>query len=122
MLTFAYNATIHETAGFTPFYLMFGRIPRLPVDVVFRSVLFDSNVSDFSTYSNTLLTNLADAVKIAQQHASEQQKRQARQYNKRVKGLTLQVGDRVLLANKGERGKRKLAARWEPTIYTVVDR
>lgn len=32
------------------------------------------------------------------------------------------MGDRVLLANKGERGKTKLADKWEPTVYTVVDR
>jgi hypothetical protein len=31
------------------------------------------------------------------------------------------VGDQVLLANKGERGKKKLADKWEPTVYTVMD-
>uniref|UniRef100_A0AAV2JJ45 Uncharacterized protein n=1 Tax=Knipowitschia caucasica TaxID=637954 RepID=A0AAV2JJ45_KNICA len=31
------------------------------------------------------------------------------------------VGDRVLVANKGERGKRKLADKWEDKVYTVVD-
>jgi len=30
------------------------------------------------------------------------------------------LGDQVLLANKGERGKRKLADRWESTPYRVV--
>jgi len=30
------------------------------------------------------------------------------------------VGDRVLVANKGERGKRKLADKWEDGVYTVV--
>lgn len=38
-LTFSYNATVHETTGFAPFLLMFGRIPRLPVDMVFQCVL-----------------------------------------------------------------------------------
>lgn len=28
----------------------------------------------------------------------------------------------MLVANKGERGKRKLADKWDPVVYTVVDR
>lgn len=31
------------------------------------------------------------------------------------------MGDRVLVANKSERGKRKLADKWEDGVYTVVD-
>lgn len=34
----------------------------------------------------------------------------------------MDVGDRVLLANKGERGRRKLADRWENHLYTVVEK
>merc|ERR1719354_1216500 len=31
-LIFAYNTTPHQTTGHTPYYLMFGHPPRLPVD------------------------------------------------------------------------------------------
>ena len=121
-LTFAYNATVHETTGFAPFHLMFGRVPRLPVDIVFKSVLHDPIVADFGSYSKTLLSYLSEATRIAQQHTTKEQEHQAHQYNKRVRGVSLQVGARVLLANKGERGKKKLADKWEPVMYTVVER
>lgn len=55
-------------------------------------------------------------------HRTEEQKRQAALYNRCVKGLAIDVGDHVLLANKAERGKRKIADRWESIVYTVVDR
>lgn len=34
----------------------------------------------------------------------------------------MDVADRVLLANKGERGQRKLADRWGSHLYTVVEK
>uniref|UniRef100_A0A3B3SNI1 Gypsy retrotransposon integrase-like protein 1 n=1 Tax=Paramormyrops kingsleyae TaxID=1676925 RepID=A0A3B3SNI1_9TELE len=121
-LTFAYNATVHETTGFPPFYLMFGRVPRLPVDVMFRQVLRDPMVVDYSSHAKTLLSHLHEAASIAQRHSTKEQQKQARGYNKRVKGTHLNVGDRVLIANKGERGRRKLADKWEATVYVVINR
>ncbi|XP_038128016.1 uncharacterized protein LOC119774555 [Cyprinodon tularosa] len=110
-LTFVYNATVHETTGYAPFYLMFGRIPRLPVDVLFKPVLNDPAFADYDSYVKTLFSSLRNAVEIAQKHSLTEQQHQSSQYNKRTKGTHLSVGDRVLVANKGERGKRKLADR-----------
>ncbi|KAJ8413958.1 hypothetical protein AAFF_G00065560 [Aldrovandia affinis] len=119
-MTFTYNCTQHETTGFAPFYLMFGRVPRLPVDLLFRNVLRDDCICDYNAYVKSLATDLQSAMLLAQRHSSVEQKHQSDQYNKKVKGLPLSVGDRVLVANKSGRGKRKLADRWEPAVYTVV--
>ncbi|CAF91604.1 unnamed protein product, partial [Tetraodon nigroviridis] len=119
-LTFAYNCTVHETTGFAPFYLMFGRVPRLPVDLMFRNVLQDNTVCDYATYVKSLVDDLSSAMLQAQRSSTKEQKHQSDQYNKRAKGLPLCVGDQVLVANKGARGKRKLADKWEPVVYTVV--
>ena len=121
-LTFAYNATVHETTGFAPFQLMFGRTPRLPVDLLFGSVLQDDQLVDYDAYVQGLRHDLAEAIKIAQTSSTKQQQRQAALYNRKFRGAAVEVGDRVLLANKGERGKRKLADRWDSHLHTVVEK
>ncbi|XP_055366431.1 uncharacterized protein LOC129604370 [Betta splendens] len=121
-LTFAYNCTAHETTGYAPFLLMFGRVPRLPVDVLFGSVIDNPEVTDYDRYVQSLRKELKEAMDIAQATASKQLKRHTDLYNKKVRGAPVEVGDRVLLANKGERGKRKLADRWSKTVYIVMDK
>jgi hypothetical protein len=98
-----------KTTGFAPFQLIFWRTPRLPVYLLFGSVLRDDQLVDYDAYVQRLRHDLAEAIKIAQTSSTKQQQKQA----------DVEVGARVLLANKGERGKRKLAVRWENNLYTI---
>lgn len=69
-----------------------------------------------------LLSNLHEAASIATKHATIEQDKQAEGSHKKLKGAHLNFGDRVLVANKVERGKKKLADKWNATVYTVKDR
>lgn len=119
MLTFCYNCTEHETTGFAPFFLMFGRIPRLPVDVLFQHTLLSDAVVSHREFVSNLKRDLSEAARIACENSRTEQARQAKNYNRKAKGSPLTVGDRVLLANRGEKGRRKIADKWESTVFEV---
>ena len=40
-LTYAYNCTISSITGFSPYFLMFGRTPRIPLDIEMRVMLME---------------------------------------------------------------------------------
>ena len=82
-MTFVYNCTAHETTGFAPFYLMFGRVPRLPVDLLFKNVLRDETVCDYDAYMKSLASDLHSAMLLSQRNSAIEQKHQSDQYNKR---------------------------------------
>ncbi|KAJ8385380.1 hypothetical protein AAFF_G00190010 [Aldrovandia affinis] len=90
--------------------------------MMFESILQDEQVADYDAYVQALRRDLAEAVKIAQASVGKQQKRQANLYDRKLRGAPVDVGDRVLLANKGERGKRKLTDRWEGHLYVVTEK
>lgn len=87
---------------------MFGRTPRLRVNVVFGSVLRDNDVVDYDEYVRDLLKYLKQAVTIVRMTAGKQLKRHAALYNGKLKGAPVDVGDRVLLANKGDARQAKI--------------
>ena len=42
-LVMAYNSSTHDSTGYSPYFLMFCRQPRLPVDMVMGITLKDDN-------------------------------------------------------------------------------
>lgn len=48
LITFyAYNATKHDSTGFSPFEFMFGRKPKLPIDSLFQLQRDDTISTDY---------------------------------------------------------------------------
>ena len=118
-LVHAYNCTKNSVTGYSPFHLMFGREPRLPVDLKFGLVGKTEELSH-KEFVEDLRTRLEEAYKIAASSISKAQKSAKKHYDQRVRGNKLQVGDRVLKRKTqfGE-GKHKLSNRWDDKVYVV---
>ena len=115
----AYNCTANEATGYSPFFLLFGRPPRLPVDLLFGLESQDCSGS-YENYVEKWGERMAEAYEIASRNASKSADRGKRQYDKRVYGPTLQVGSRVLVRNVVERGgPGKIRSYWEDNIYVI---
>lgn len=121
-LVHAYNCTRNEVTGFTPYELMFGRTPRLPVDIAFDLPLHGTQHPSHSQYIKSLKSRLEESFKIASKNADKSAERNKARFDKRVVPSALSPGDRVLVRNVRLRGKHKLSNKWEETVYVVVHR
>lgn len=120
-LVHAYNATRHDSTGYSPYFLMFGRHPRLAVDAYLGLSSEDPKISDKEHYATKLRKRLQFAYKTASREAEKSASRYKNIYDSKVRESTLDVGDRVLIRNVGLKGKQKLADKWAKDPYIVVD-
>ena len=121
-MTHAYNCTKHASTTYSPYYLMFGRHPRLPIDVEFG--LPKSNSGDNSSksrYIQKLRRRLNYAFQKATKVASQQANKYKSSYDKSIKGPQLQEKDLVLVKILAHKGRHKLQDKWEPEEYVVVE-
>lgn len=120
-LVHAYNATKHDTTGYSPFYLMFGRHPRLPIDISMGIELEAVEQKTRSQVVEDMRERLDWAYDVATKESRIAASNQKERYDKRIRGAVVAVGDRVLVKNVGIRGKQKLANKFEGNIYIVKE-
>jgi transposase InsO family protein len=117
-LVHAYNCTRHESTGFSPYYLMYGREPRLPVDVLLGLNRTPGSETP-GTYAKELRERLQAAYQTATKAANEARQKQKTAYDTKARGAVLQEGDRVLIKILAFEGKHKLANKWHEETYVV---
>ena len=120
-LVHAYNCTRSAVTGFSPYYLMFGRRPRLPVDYLFPTLRGHAHAVTCEDWVAAIEGRLKAAFQAASKTSAAEALRQKRRYDRKARAVELRPGDQVLVRIGVVRGKRKIVDRWEPDAYRVIE-
>lgn len=121
-LVHAYNCTLHHTTGKSPYLLMFGRQPRIAVDVLLDSHNPATENRTYTDYVTELKQRLHHTYGLVTEAMKKCAAKSKGRYDTRVRGAVPEVGDQVLVKLVGLIGKHKLANKWESETYTVIER
>lgn len=98
---------------------MFGRKPRLPIDVAFGLENNEENKENYNEYILDLKNRMEKIFDIVQKAAEKSRTKQKVQFDKKAKAHKLNVGDHVLLRILAYDGKHKIADKFEENVYVI---
>jgi hypothetical protein len=116
----AYNCTRHASTGFSPYQMLFGRSPVLPVDVKL-GVTPQAEALPSTEYVAGLRESLEAAWKSAESAQRTASAEQKQWYDRHQRGFALTVGDLVLVKELAFQGPHKLSNRWGREPHVVVE-
>ena len=119
-LTYAYNCTRSNATGFSPYYLLYGRHPLLPIDIEFGVMTPDLMEVVTLKYIHRLQKRLDYAFKKVADFSRKEALRLKQRYDKTAKTSKLEPGDLVLVRRKDFQEKHKILDRWESDPYEVI--
>ena len=106
-LLMAYNATRSAVTGYSPYHLLFGRRPRIPVDYLFPTLCDSPHQTKMEVSVAAMQKRLKEAFAVARRLTSEEVARQCRYCDRKAGAVALQPGDVVMVHTDGFVGKRK---------------
>ena len=107
-LLMAYNATCSTVTGYSPYYLLFGRRPRIPADYLFPTLRDSPHQTKMEVSVAAIQRRLKEAFAVARHLTSEDAAKQCHYYNRKAAAVALQPGDVVMVRINGFVGKRKV--------------
>ena len=107
-LLFAYNATRSTVTGYSPYYLLFGRRSRIPVDYLFPTLHDSPHQTKMEVSVAAMEKRLKEAFAVARHLTSGEAAKQRCYYDHKAGAVALQPGDIVMVCTDGFVGKWKV--------------
>ena len=121
-LVHAYNCTTTRVIGFSPYFLMFGREPRIPADETFGVTFPQTRRQTVKNYVETLRKHLEWAYQTATEHIQKDVERRKLYYDRKSHCMNIVVGDIVLVRQKVFGTTYKIEDCWEVPVYIVLEK
>ena len=118
-LLMAYNAMCSTVTGYSPYHLLFGRRPRIPVEYLFPSLRDSPHQTKMEVSVAAMQKRLKEAFAVARHLTSEEAAKQCHYYDCKAGAVALQSGDVVMVRTDGFVGKQKVKDRWEDGGFIV---
>ena len=118
-MTHAYNCTISKTTGFAPYFLMFGRELKIPIDIELN-LPTKREEGGAKTYVDRLKQKLEWAFAKAQGNIQRDMKARKKFHDKTLRCHKVEVGDLVMLWDKKPGTNYKIADKWKEELYEVI--
>ena len=100
-LLLVYNATCSTVTGYSPYYLLFGRRSRIPVDYLFPTLSDSPHQTKMEVSVAAMQKRLKEAFAVARHLTSEEAAKQCRYYERKAGAVALQPGDVVMVCTDG---------------------
>ena len=100
-LLLAYNATRSAVTTYSPYYLLFGRRPRIPVDYLFPTLCDSPHQTKMEVSVVAMQKRLKEAFTVARWLTSKEVARQCLYYDHKAGVVALQPGDVVMVRTDG---------------------
>ena len=118
-LLMAYNTTHSTVTGYSPYYLLFGRRPRIPVDYLFPTLHDSAHQTKMEVSVVAMQKRLKEAFAVARHLTSGEAAKQCHYYDRKAGAVALQPGDVVMVHSNGFVGKRKVKDRWKMGVLLL---
>ena len=114
-----YNATCSAVTRYSPYYLLFGRRSRIPVDYLFPTLHDSPHQTKMEVSVVAMQKRLKEAFAVARHLTSEEAAKQRCYYDRKVGAVALQPGDVVMVGTDGFVGKQEVKDWWEDGGFIV---